>query len=427
MYIHTVVQGDSIWQLAKKYSISVANILDINHLNEKDALVIGQAVLIPTLSSHTSYTVKANETLAQIAKMFGVTITSLMNTNHIQNPALIEIGSILKIPSITRTEIEVNAYINQLDTHSSNHLQMNADNLTYVSIFSYSFTEQGSLIALDDTEVIAESYANYVIPMMSITNIVDHAFSVELMHALLTNEALQKLTINSIINMMNEKGYKALNVDFEYIPSALKLSYNSFLKQLAQAVHAEDYFISSALPPKLHSSQEENEDESPDYLIHGQLIDFVIIMTYEWGWTGGPPRAVAPLNEIKKVMEYASSMIAPDKLMMSIPLYGYDWTLPFIEGESLATAIVEQQALDLARRHHAIIEYDEVAQSPYFTYYDEHGKQHVVWFEDARSYQAKMNLVKSLNLRGISYWKLSMPAPINWVILSENFYIKKRL
>lgn len=428
MYIHTVVQGDSIWQLAKRYSISISTFLEINHLNDGDTLVVGQAVLIPTLSNQTSYTVKANETLAHIAKMFGVTIATLMKANHIQNPALTKMGTVLKIPSSTRTEVEVNAYHDQISEPNTSQLQNFGEYLTYISTFSYSFTEAGVLTSLDDIETIADAYAHYVVPMMSITNIVNNAFSRELMHTLLSNEALQRILINSIINMMNEKGFRALNIDFENIPYSLQDAYHSFLEQLAHAVHAEDYLISSALAPKLHNSTpNDNNDGSPDYIVNGQLMDFVIIMTYEWGWTGGPPRAVAPLNEVKKVMEYASSVISPKKLMMSIPLYGYDWTLPFVEGESQATTITDQQAIDLARKYHAMIEYDEVSQSPYFTYYDEQGKQHVVWFEDVRSYQAKVNLVKSLNLRGISYWKLSIPAPLNWVVLSENFYIKKRL
>ena len=86
-------------------------------------------------------------------------------------------------------------------------------------------------------------------------------------------------------------------------------------------------------------------------------------------------------------------------------MYGYDWTLPFKQGTT-AKAVSPQQAIALAARHKVDIQYDETAQAPFFHYTDENQRRHEVWFEDARSIQAKFNLIKELHLRGISYWKL---------------------
>lgn len=425
LYIHTVVKGDSLWQLSKQYSVPLAYIMDVNYLNEGDRLIVGQAIIIPTVQNQTTYTVKPNETLSQIAKMFGITISELMIANQIQNPALLQAGALLTIPAKVRPEIEVNAYLDRLDELGVEALATNADGLTYVSVFHYSLTAQGTLVPIEDTAIIAEAYAQQVMPMMTITNIVDEGFSQELMTTILSSNELQSSIISSIVATMQERGFRALNVDLEYIPSELADNYNRFLANLADAMHNNGFLISSALAPKLYAEQPGILYESHNYRVNGELLDFVIIMTYEWGWTGGPPMAVAPLNEVKRVMEYATTEIPTHKLMMSIPLYGYDWTLPFIAGESRARAITEQQALELARQYNAEIQFDEQSQAPFFYYYDEQGRQHVVWFEDARSYQAKMNLAKQLNLRGISYWKLSMSAPINWYVLSENFIVKK--
>ena len=54
------------------------------------------------------------------------------------------------------------------------------------------------------------------------------------------------------------------------------------------------------------------------------------------------------------------------------------------------------------------------------------GRNHEVWFEDARSAQAKFDMVKDYNLRGISYWVLGYPFPQNWLLLEDNFTIRKR-
>src|SRR5699024_9876725 len=107
-------------------------------------------------------------------------------------------------------------------------------------------------------------------------------------------------------------------------------------------------------------------------------------------------------------------------------LYGYDWTLPFIQGESFARALSPQQALQLAYEQQVEIEYDETAQAPFFHYTDEVGAEHIVWFEDARSIQAKFNLIKELGLKGIAYWKLGLSFPQNWLLLEDNFHVTKQ-
>ena len=62
---------------------------------------------------------------------------------------------------------------------------------------------------------------------------------------------------------------------------------------------------------------------------------------------------------------------------------------------------------------------------PFFRYTADDGKQHEVWFEDARSIQAKFDLIKELNIRGMSYWKLGLAFPQNWLLIVENFNVRK--
>ena len=163
-----------------------------------------------------------------------------------------------------------------------------------------------------------------------------------------------------------------------------------------------------------------------DYRVHGEVADFVVIMTYEWGYSAGPPMAVSPIGPVRQVLEYAKTEIPAAKIMMGQNLYGYDWTLPFIRGGAYARAISPQTAIDLARQYHARIEYDSNAQAPFFYYWDASSKQHVVWFEDARSINAKFDLLKELDLRGISYWKLGLDFPQNWLLLGDRFRIGKK-
>jgi spore germination protein len=147
-------------------------------------------------------------------------------------------------------------------------------------------------------------------------------------------------------------------------------------------------------------------------------------MTYEWGYTFGPPLAVAPINEIRKVLNYAVTAIPRDKILMGIPNYGYDWTLPYVEGSRAAT-VTNTGAVDLAVREKAAIQYNDVSKAPYFNYYDDAKKQHVVWFEDARSIEAKLELVDEYDLGGVSYWTINRYFPQNWLVLSSMYDIAK--
>ncbi len=136
--------------------------------------------------------------------------------------------------------------------------------------------------------------------------------------------------------------------------------------------------------------------------------------------------AVAPLNQVRRVVEYAVTEIPREKIDLGIPNYGYDWPLPFERGVTKATTIGNVQAVRIAVRVGAEIQFDELAQSPFFLYTDkESGIAHEVWFEDVRSLQAKFDLIKEFGLRGCGYWQIMQWFRANWLLLYENFYILK--
>lgn len=134
--------------------------------------------------------------------------------------------------------------------------------------------------------------------------------------------------------------------------------------------------------------------------------------------------AVAPLPNVRAVVEYALTQIPAEKIWLGVPNYGYDWPLPFVQGETRATSISNRYAVQLALRYNAEIQYDERAQSPWFRYQDESGMQHEVWFEDARSIRAKLALIPKYGLRGAGYWNLMRPFPQNWQVLASLYNIR---
>lgn len=149
--------------------------------------------------------------------------------------------------------------------------------------------------------------------------------------------------------------------------------------------------------------------------------------SYEWGYTYGPPMAVAPIPQVRAVLDYAVSVIDRSKLYLGVPLYGYDWPLPYQRGVTRADSLSPQRAIELALRYRAEIQYDEQAQSPYFYYTARNGQQHVVWFEDARSMEAKLRLVDEYGLQGVGYWNLMRDMPQNWTLLHALYDVETLL
>ncbi len=136
--------------------------------------------------------------------------------------------------------------------------------------------------------------------------------------------------------------------------------------------------------------------------------------------------AVSPLPEVRQVVEYALTEFYPNQLFLGIPNYGYNWTLPLRPG-SQARSVNNVEAVQLAWDRRAAIRYDQRAQAPWFRYVDDSGAEHEVWFEDARSIQAKLRLALDYGLYGVGYWNLDRPFPQNWVVLNASANIRSEM
>ena len=97
---YTVVSGDTLYSIAKKYNTTVDAIKRLNNLTS-DILSIGQVLQIPTSSgetNYTTYTVVSGDTLYSIAKRYNTTIDAIKNLNNLTSNTL-SIGQVLKIPT----------------------------------------------------------------------------------------------------------------------------------------------------------------------------------------------------------------------------------------------------------------------------------------------------------------------------------------
>lgn len=375
MRIHVVAPGETVNSIALLYAVPPEEIILDNRLAQPDDLVVGQTLVILGAG--------------------GQGRSGVLAMNGYAYPYID--GTILE---------ETLPYLSSL------------------TLFTYGFTPGGELVTIDDAAALSAAGNAGVTPIMLISTLgEDGRFSNELASALLNNEEAQRTLLANIISVMQEKGYRALDIDFEYIYPEDAPKYVEFVRLARQTLSPYGYFVVVALAPKTSDDQPGLLYEGHDYAGLGEAADYVLLMTYEWGYTYGPPLPVAPLNRVREVVEYAVSRIPTGKILMGMPNYGYDWTLPYIAGESKARSIGNEQAVDIARDVGADILYDETAQSPHFGYVRD-GKEHVVWFEDARSVRAKLALAAEFGLFGVSVWNIMRYFTQMWLVY-DSLYFKR--
>ena len=372
------------------------------------------------------HVVTSGETVSSIAA-YQIPADTIIYNNQLIFPYTLAIGQalLLSIPNetVTITPAVVNGYAYPFI--NAWVLNETLPYLSRLSVFSYGFTTDGTLVPpiIDDTFLIRQALEKQVAPFLTLTPFdASGQFNNYLISVILNNASARENLIANLENTVTQKGFQGVDIDFEFILAEDRIAFADFVAEVRTAIHTLGYPVTVALAPKTSDDQPGLLYEGKDYALLGEAADEVLLMTYEWGYTYGPPLAVAPINNVRQVVEYALTRIPKEKINLGIPNYGYDWPLPYVRGTTAATTIGNVEAITIAVANGAVIQFDETAMSPYFTYNSD-GTEHEVWFEDVRSLQAKFNLVKEYQLNGMGYWQLMRFFRGNWLLLAEQFQI----
>ena len=424
MKIHVVRAGESVWSIASDYGVDPDRLAADNEVPPSGALAVGQTLVVRF--PRQVHVVRSGETLISIAAAYGTSVRTLWRKNWpLGGSEQIYPGQVLVISDCSEplgTAVSHGYAYPHID---SGLLHAQLPYLSTLAPFSYGLTADGRLHAPEDAALLAAARQYGVQPVMSLSSLTEEGeFSTERAALVLTDSAVQDELILEIFQVLRAKGYRGLDVDFEYLPASLAQPYAAFLQRLHRLLRSRGLFLWTALAPKTSASQPGILYEGHDYAAIGAAVDGALLMTYEWGYAQGPPMAVAPLPSARAVLDYAVTAISREKLLLGIPNYGYDWPLPFVSGSTRARSLSNQQAIVLAVEQGAEISYDETAQSPYFHYTDNAGTAHAVWFEDARSLDAKLRLIQEYGLMGAGFWNLMRPFSQTWLVLDSLYQIR---
>ena len=427
MDIHVVRAGESLSSVAALYGVPAGILAGLNGVERDAPLAVGQTLVVRY--PRELHTVASGESVYSIALRYGLSVRTLYQNN----PALggrsaLYPGQTLVISydgAPLRT-LAVNAYAYPFIRGAL--LDAALPSLTYLTPFTYGVQADGTLLPLADEWLLAAAGQYRTASLMHLSTLTEEgSFDNARSTLVLEDKTVQDALVRSVLETVRTRRYFGLDVDFEYVLPGQREAYAAFITRLREALNPLGCPVIVALAPKTSAAQTGLLYEAHDYALLGAAANAVFLMTYEWGYAYGPPMAVAPIGEVRAVLDYAVTEIAPEKIFLGIPLYGYDWTLPFAEGETRAESLSPVQAVERALRYGAAIEYDETSQAPHYRYSDRSGHEHAVWFEDARSIEAKLRLADEYGLQGVGYWSLMREFPQNWAVLTALFDVETLL
>jgi spore germination protein len=286
MMIHVVQAGDTLNSIAEQYGVTRERIIIDNELPNPDNLVIGQSMGIRF--PDVVHTVVEGDTLFTIAQEYDVDANQILQNNpQVAAEEGLTPGVVLVITFAQEEQLGnvlVNGYAYPFIDRTV--LRKTLPFLTYLSLFTYGFTPEGELVPIEDEELIAIANEFGVGPIMMLAPMTpDGAFDTQIAHDMFVNNEGQNALINNIIANMQAKGYVGLDIDFEFILPEDKELFLSFIQNVQSRLEPEGLLTFVALAPKTSGEMTGLLYEAHDYPTIGAVADYVLLMTYEWGYT----------------------------------------------------------------------------------------------------------------------------------------------
>lgn len=249
----------------------------------------------------------------------------------------------------------------------------------------------------------------------SLANITDGRWSYQPIAQILRDPARRSQHVRDIVDLVRREGFAGVDIDYENLRAVDREPFSAFVAELADKLHAERKTLSVALFAKTRDEGDDERNRAQDYAAIGRAADEVRLMGYDFHWSTSPPGPVAPIEWVREVLRYAKTRIPPERIVLGVPLSGYDW----VDGRG--EVVTWLQALRLSREHNAPPQFDPRSQSPWFRYTDERGREHEVWFENAPSSRAKFDVARQAGIRGVYLWMYGYEDPGTWDELRKRF------
>lgn len=292
-----------------------------------------------------------------------------------------------------------------------------AGQLNQLALFWYYINSDGQVTkyqyAQEDPSILTLAHQHHIKVFFTLTNLGEQSgetWDSSRVEKVIANDNSRAKHIDDIMSVLNRLPFDGVNIDYEQVAPSQRANFTTFINQLAARLHQQHKLLSLALHP-VTDSQSQQRYSFQDVKALSKPADFMQLMAYDQHENDSDPGPIASNQWVSKALGYLKSRQVPmNKVLLGVPLYGYDWTK---DSDSQAADVSYKSEQELMAKHHAELKWDEDAKASYFTY-NQDGQTHEVWFEDARSVQADLRLAQQAGVGGISFWHLGEEDPGIW-------------
>ncbi|MDQ0483449.1 LysM peptidoglycan-binding domain-containing protein [Guptibacillus hwajinpoensis] len=449
---YTVKSGDSLYQIANNYKTTAKSIMTLNNLSS-DALTIGQTLKIPVYSEAVVKSDRANvrtgpgkgyNVITQVkagAKFFveGIRgnwfkVKLYDGTNGWISDSVVTFNAYGDDQPVSRIIGYYTLEEGPSLPSSYKSFVSNRPELSQLALFLFRISESnpttiekfGKFSNREIEKLVQLAHDQNIKVMPVVHNLLykkgDTEPSKKVVQTLVSSEENRRAFALNLVKLIEKYNFDGVDIDIEdvYIEDSEKLSL--LYKAIGEELHKKGYFFSASVPSRA-SDEPVNPFSDPfDYAEIGKHVDQFIVMLYnEFGWPGSPAGPAVTAGWMEKVMTYAKTRIPPEKLVSAISVFGFDFNLD----EDKSTYVTYDMAMKLKKKYKAEVQFNEERKTPFFTYEDEEGNKHEVWFENEQSIEAKTRLADELGVQGVALWRLGMEDPAIWSMFKENIVIDR--
>jgi cellulose synthase/poly-beta-1,6-N-acetylglucosamine synthase-like glycosyltransferase/peptidoglycan/xylan/chitin deacetylase (PgdA/CDA1 family)/spore germination protein YaaH len=247
------------------------------------------------------------------------------------------------------------------------------------------------------------------LPVMPLVNNTDGVnFHPEKLVKALQNPRARQRLISGLLGFASGRRAAGIVVDFELLPESSFPVFRQFLAEFADVMHRANLKVMVALPAL---------DFGMDYRLIASHVDAIILMNYDEHWTTAPAGPVASQEWYTKNLDLAFKEVPPQKLMVAVGSYAYDWPAPTKkERKPTAQPLSFQDAVVRAQESESEIELDSDHLNAHFTYSDDDNRNHDVWMVDGVAAFNQIRAAEVRGARGIALWRLGSEDPSLWSV-----------
>ncbi|UFJ41229.1 LysM peptidoglycan-binding domain-containing protein [Brevibacillus humidisoli] len=450
--VYTVKEGDTLYQLAQQFETAPEALMIYNRLTTTE-LQVGQRLRIPVYTEAIVQVDAANvrnapgtETVV-IAQMvrgtrmpvvggaedwvqvrlyngkLGWIARQLVNiVPHGREKPILEILGYYTeeegptLPSSYQSFTQHAALISDVGLF---HFRIDRENPSQIEKF-FTFTDEYM------RSVVATGHRNNIKMLPVIHNLLyergNQEVNKQVIHVMLESPENRQAFINDVIELIQRYNFDGAHLDFEDVNYEDRNLLSTFYQELGRTLKQRGYYYAASVPART-SDRPTNPFSAPfDYAVIGAAVDEFVVMLYnEHGWPGSPPGPPVSIGWMERVVRYTLTKMPASKITAAVSVFGFDFNLT--TGRN--TYVTYQMAVNLAQRYNAQIRFDEETQTPTFSYQDERGNRHEVWFENAASIRSKLMLANRLGIRGLALWRLGMEDPAMWDMIQREIVVRK--